>query len=187
VAPRIAERSTDQARALDREQVFLIPAQLEVGPAPLLLDGRTAGMLDSRLGRGRGGGRGGRSESWASTTHITHNVLVGLTPPPVRFRVQVLTQARPAAVLAEQVAVQGPPLGRNTLESLRLPPRQEEDQRVRLPPVSPGPARLLGEVYQGRRLVNVHDQADVGVVEAGAERSRSDDIRLVCGGEPRSH
>jgi hypothetical protein len=32
----------------------------------------------------------------------------------------------------------------------------------------------------------VYDQADVGVVEAGAERSRGDDIRLVCGGEPRS-
>ena len=31
VVPRVAERATDQARALDREQVLLIPAELEAG------------------------------------------------------------------------------------------------------------------------------------------------------------
>ena len=65
-------------------------------------------LLDSRLG----GGGGRPSESRASTTHITYHVLVGLALPLGQFRVQVLTKARTAVVLAAQVAVEGPLLGR---------------------------------------------------------------------------
>jgi hypothetical protein len=41
VVPWLVKPSTEQARPLDGEQVFLVPAKLEVSCAPLLLDDRT--------------------------------------------------------------------------------------------------------------------------------------------------